>query len=93
MRVQPRAARDELLGWRGEVLALRVTAPPVGGEANRAVEALLARALGVPRGWVRVVRGERAREKLVRVTGLTGAEARQRLRGAGEAIQDRGGTS
>lgn len=79
MRVQPRASRDEVLGWREGVLALRVTAPPVEGEANRAVEALLAGALGVRRSAVSVVRGERGRDKLVRVEGLTDAEVRARL--------------
>ncbi len=79
VRVQPRASRDEVLGWREGVLALRVTAPPVEGEANRAVEALLAGALGVRRSAVSVVRGERGRDKLVRVEGLTDAEVRARL--------------
>lgn len=79
VRVQPRASRDEVLGWREGVLALRVTAPPVEGEANRAVEALLAGALGVRRSAVTVVRGERGRDKLVRVAGLTDDEVRARL--------------
>lgn len=77
--MQPRASRDEVLGWRGDVLALRVTAPPVEGEANRAVAALLAGALGVRRSAVTVVRGERGRDKLVRVEGLTDDEVRVRL--------------
>ncbi|OGL13240.1 MAG: hypothetical protein A3J45_11025, partial [Candidatus Rokubacteria bacterium RIFCSPHIGHO2_02_FULL_69_13] len=65
MRVQPRASRDEVVGWREGVLRVRVTAPPVEGEANRAVEALLARTLGVARSAVSVVRGGQGREKLV----------------------------
>ena len=79
VRVQPRAARAEVTGWQAGVLRLRVTAPPVEGEANRAVEALLARALGVAPSGVRVVRGERGRDKLVRVAGLGAAETRSRL--------------
>lgn len=53
LRVVPRASRDEIVGWREPgVLSVRVTAPPVEGEANRAVGALLARALGVrPSAW------------------------------------------
>ncbi len=38
VRVQPRAAREEVTGWRGEVLLLRVTAPPVEDAANRACQ-------------------------------------------------------
>jgi len=83
VRVQPRAPRDEIVGWRADgVLALRVVAPPVEGAANAAVGALLARALGVRGAAVEVVRGERGRDKLVRVAGLSAAELRRRLGGA-----------
>ena len=82
MRVQPRAARAAVGQWRADgTLTLRVTAPPVEGRANAAVGALLAAALGVPASAVRVVHGERGRDKLVRVTGLTPAEIRRRLEG------------
>ena len=80
LRVTPRAARDEVTGWREPgVLAVRVTAPPVDGEANRAVAAVLARALRVPPSTVTVVRGERGRDKVVRVAGLGMGEIEARL--------------
>jgi uncharacterized protein YggU (UPF0235/DUF167 family) len=68
------------VGWRSGVLAVRVTAPPVEGEANRAVSALLAGALGVRPSAVSVVKGARGRDKLVRVEGLTAPEVESRLR-------------
>ena len=72
VRVQPRASRDEIVGWREPgVLAVRVTAPPVEGDANRAVEHLLARALGVRPSAVTVIRGQRSRDKLVRVESVS----------------------
>ncbi len=82
VRVQPRASRAALGGWREDgTLTVHVTAPPVDGRANAAVGALLAAALGVPVSAVRVVHGEHGRDKLVRVTGLTPAEIRRRLQG------------
>lgn len=82
MRVQPRAARSEIVAWRGDgVLSVRVTAPPVEGQANAAVAALLARALGLRPAAVAVERGARGRDKLVRVAGLTADEIRRRLGG------------
>ena len=84
VRVQPRASRTEIAGWRQDgALAVRVSAPPVEGAANAAVGVLLARALGVRVSAVSVVHGERGRDKLVRVTGLTPAEIRRRLEGEG----------
>lgn len=79
LHVQPRASRDEIAGWREGALAVRVTAPPVEGEANRAVVELLARALAVPRRMVSVVHGERGRDKLVRIEGLSLDDVERRL--------------
>jgi uncharacterized protein (TIGR00251 family) len=58
---------------------VRVTAPPVEGEANRAVARLLARALRVPPSAVTVVRGERGRDKIVRIDGLALGEIEARV--------------
>ncbi|HEU4702492.1 MAG TPA: DUF167 domain-containing protein [Conexibacter sp.] len=69
VRVIPRAARDELAGMRGGRLLVRVTAPPLDGRANAAVCALVAKAAGVPKGAVRVVRGETARDKRLLIVG------------------------
>jgi uncharacterized protein (TIGR00251 family) len=80
LRVTPRAAHDEVTGWREPgVLAVRVTAPPVEGEANRAVVAVLARALRVPPSAIEVVRGDRGRDKVVRITGIGTGEVETRV--------------
>jgi uncharacterized protein (TIGR00251 family) len=69
VRVVPRAAREQIAGMRDGRLLVRVTAPPLDGRANAAVCALLAKAAGVPKGAVSVVRGEAARDKRVRIDG------------------------
>ncbi len=55
VRLQPRAKRNEIVGWRDGVLLVRVTAPPVDGKANAALCKLLAKALGVAPSTVAVV--------------------------------------
>jgi uncharacterized protein len=55
---------------RGEALDVFVTARPVGGRANQALIEAVAEALGVPRSRVRLLRGERGRDKLIEVEGL-----------------------
>jgi len=82
VRVQPRAPRSEIVGWRADgTLSVRVAAPPVEGAANAAVSALLAGALGVRSTAVTIAHGTRGRDKLVRVAGLTPDEIRRRLEG------------
>ena len=71
VRVQPRAATTELVGWQGSTLRVRVTAAPVDEAANRAVLDLLAHACGVPRAAVSLVRGAHGRDKLIRVAGIS----------------------
>ena len=79
VRVTARASRDELAGLRDGVLHVRVSAPPVDGKANQAVTRLIAKALGVGRTSVRVVRGERSRDKVVEVDGVDPDDARRAL--------------
>jgi uncharacterized protein YggU (UPF0235/DUF167 family) len=67
IRVTPRASANAVAGARDGALLVRVTASPVDGKANDAVIALLAKALGVPRGAVRVDGGAAARTKRVSV--------------------------
>ncbi|MBF0163885.1 MAG: YggU family protein [Magnetococcales bacterium] len=69
VRVQPRASRDRILGCRDGVLAVALTAPPVEGAANEAVTRLFAKALHVATGRVRIARGERSRDKVIRIAG------------------------
>jgi uncharacterized protein (TIGR00251 family) len=70
VRVQARGRNDELVGVRDGVLLARVSAPPVDGRANRALCRLIARRAGVAPSMVTIVRGERSREKLIRVDGV-----------------------
>jgi uncharacterized protein len=79
VRVQTRGGRDAVVALRDGVLLVRVGAPPVDGRANRAVCKLIARHAGVAPSKVAIVRGERSRDKLVRVEGLDAAALRERF--------------
>jgi uncharacterized protein (TIGR00251 family) len=81
VRVVPRASRNEITGVQGSALKVRLTAPPVEGKANRALIAFLAGVLGVKKGQVRIVAGQRARTKRIVVEGLTVGGAIERLLG------------
>lgn len=81
VRVQPRASTEEVVGWDGATLRVRVQAPPVDDEANEALLALLARTFRVPRSAVTVVRGAHARDKLVKVEGCSFTTLEARIKG------------
>lgn len=73
LRVTPNAARTAIEGieTRGDatVLRVRVTAVPDKGRANKAVVALLAKALGMPRSAIAITAGATARDKTLRIDG------------------------
>jgi len=72
VRIQPRAGRSQIVGWRADgALSVRVAAPPVEGQANDALTALLAATLRLRQSAVTIAHGTRGRDKLVRVAGLS----------------------
>jgi uncharacterized protein (TIGR00251 family) len=79
VRLQPHAARDEIVGERAGALVVRLTAPPVDGRANEALCKLLAGRLGVARTRVTLARGARSRDKVIRVEGLSTAQIERAL--------------
>ena len=56
LRVTPGARREGITGVHGGALRISVSAPPERGEANRAVQELLARVLGAKKAAVRIDR-------------------------------------
>ena len=74
LRVTPRGGRDDIDGLETlangrTVVKIRVRAIAEGGEANRAVIELLAKALGVPKAGIRVLSGATSRLKQIAVDG------------------------
>jgi uncharacterized protein len=74
LRVTPRGGRDEIDGLETlangrSVIKMRVRAIADGGEANRAVMELMAKALGVPKARVRILSGATSRLKQIAVDG------------------------
>jgi uncharacterized protein (TIGR00251 family) len=74
LRVTPRGGRDDIDGIETlangrNVVKVRVRAIAEGGEANRAVTELLAKALGVPKGHVRLLSGATSRMKQIAIDG------------------------
>ncbi len=76
VKVTPNARQTEILGPveianSETALAIKLKAPPVDGKANAALVAFLAKALGVPKSQVTLVRGKTNRVKLLEIEGVT----------------------
>lgn len=80
VRLQPRAAREEIRGERDGAVLVRITEPPIAGRANAALVKLIAKRARVAKGRVAIVGGARSRDKLVRVDGIGEAELRRALK-------------
>ncbi len=79
VRVVPRSSRSQIAGVEGGALKIKLTAPPVDGAANAALIEFVAEWLGVRRSAVSIVSGDKARNKLVRVNGVTRAQVLERM--------------
>lgn len=74
VRVIPRARKSDVSGRRGDALLVRLAAPPLEGAANSALVELLADRLGTPARFIRIIGGDRSRDKRVAVFGVTRAQ-------------------
>ena len=69
VKVTPKASSDRIRGWDGAVLKVAVTAVPEDGKANKAVIALLAKTLKLPKSAIDIASGETSRTKILLIDG------------------------
>ena len=79
LKAIPGAPRTEICGWLGDAVKVKIHAPPLEGRANEALTEFLADELDLPRRAVSLVRGDTARQKVVRIDGLSHDEVKRRL--------------
>jgi uncharacterized protein len=71
VRVQPRASKNQIAGVQDGALKVRLEAPAVENRANLALAEFLADLLKTPKSAVRILSGERSRQKRVEIRGVT----------------------
>jgi uncharacterized protein len=79
LKIIPNAPRNEVVGWLGSALKVKVHAPALEGRANDELLEFLAEHLALPRRAITLLRGDRSRQKVVRIDGLDAAGLRTRL--------------
>jgi uncharacterized protein len=79
LKIVPNAKRSEVVGMHGDAVKIKVKSPATDGKANAALLEFLADELGLPSRAVRIVSGEKSRDKLVEIDDLDLATARELL--------------
>ncbi|MBW8780647.1 MAG: DUF167 domain-containing protein [Verrucomicrobia bacterium] len=75
----PNAPRNAVAGWLGDMLKIKVHAPALEGRANDELCEFIAETLALPKRTVTVCLGDKSRQKLLQIDGLTLEEVRRRL--------------
>ncbi|MEW6686404.1 MAG: DUF167 domain-containing protein [Candidatus Edwardsbacteria bacterium] len=72
VRVQPRADSDGIVGFQSdETLKIRITSPPIDNQANEHLLKFLARKLKIPKGNIQLISGQRSRNKILEIQGIS----------------------
>lgn len=80
IHVTPRGSKNIVIGWRDDVLCVKLTAPPVEGAANTLLVKYIAETLGIKKQDIELKSGEKSREKILRIVGLTRQDIEERLK-------------
>jgi uncharacterized protein (TIGR00251 family) len=79
LRVHSNAPKNEVVGFAGGVLKVKIAAPPVKGKANRELIVFLSQLLGVSRGALTIIQGHTSTSKIITIAGLNQEEVIKRI--------------
>ncbi len=71
VKVTPNASRNEIIGFTGGVLQVRIAASPVKGKANKELTDFLSKALGVRKSSISIIKGQTSRNKVIAIEGIS----------------------
>lgn len=67
VKIVPRSSKNQIVGWQGEVLKIKIKSPPVDGEANAELLRFLAEKLDIAKNKIEIIKGQNAKNKLLRI--------------------------
>jgi uncharacterized protein (TIGR00251 family) len=82
VHIIPNAKIDKIVGEHGDAIKIKLRAPAVEGKANAALRSFLAEELNIPQHGIVLERGERSRDKVIRIDGLSEQDVKHRLLGS-----------
>ncbi len=79
LHIIPNAKIDKAVGEHGDAIKIKLRAPAVEGKANTALRRFLAEKLSIPQRAIVLEHGEKSRDKVIRIDGLSEEAVRRRL--------------
>jgi uncharacterized protein (TIGR00251 family) len=70
VKVEPRSSRKGLSGTMGNIVKIKLTAPPVGGAANKQLIEVISEATGIKKSSISIVKGLSSKRKIVEIRGV-----------------------
>jgi len=68
IKIIPRSARNQIIGEMPDgSLKIKLTAPPVDGQANKTLIAFLSKEWDVPKSKIQIVKGKISRNKIIEI--------------------------
>jgi uncharacterized protein (TIGR00251 family) len=86
--VQPRSSKAVIVGCHDNALKIKLTAPPVGGAANKQCIQILAKALDLPKSAIAITGGQTSRLKLISIKPVQGNFTPAEIRSIEEILQN-----
>ncbi|MBO8158575.1 DUF167 domain-containing protein [Thermosyntropha sp.] len=80
VKVIPRSSRNQIVGDEAGILKIKLNAPPVEGEANKALISFLADVLRIAKSNVLILKGENSRRKVIEVRGINEQYFREKIK-------------
>ena len=77
--IQPRSSKNEVTGLYKDALKIRLTCPPVDGEANKACMIFFAKWLGISPSKISIVQGLSSKNKVIEIDGIDESVFRDKL--------------
>ena len=79
MRVQPNAPKNEVVAFAGDILRIKVAAPPFRDKANKELIDFLSDVLGIGKSHITIIKGHTSHNKVIAIEGLTGEDIIKKL--------------
>ncbi len=80
VKITPNAGRNEITGFKDDVLRVKIGAPPEKGKANKELIDFLSNTLEVSKSSITIIRGQTSRNKIIGIEGIKQEDLIARLK-------------